>query len=816
MLAHRVMRFRLLLTSGLALGFLLNTSGETARAFDLGVIRPDLSTKKADIAVAKNADLEKEVTAIFKKSCTDCHSGANAAAGLDVTDFNKIRTGQSSSGVRYVNAAEPEKSLFYQQVATDLMPKFLDKLSTSNKATILAWIRESLPKSEPGKPARKLISETSILKQVLERLEVAGPLEVKKLKYVSFHTLHNNPAITEQELETARKGLFKLLNSLSWNRKIILPEALDSDRTLYEIDIDQLGWNASSWERLMALYPYSIELREPGMDRLKKLTGSTLPWVRGDWLVFKAARPPLYHDLLQLPASKTSDSDLERALGIDVRQNLADGTAVRAGFRGGKFGSKGSGVSDHNRLIERHATRYGSYWKSYDFSASEGEQDLLNRPLGAVPSASSDFSFKHAGGEIIFNLPNGMQAYLLTDASGVRLDEGPIEIVRDKTHGGRPVVNGISCISCHSQGMNRQFDQVLNFSNAHPERFDRVQPQIEKLYRPDSELKALFDQDDAVFRKAVKAAQAEDGTREPVTVTSDQFEEPLDMQKAAAELGMNETTLRNALKQRSQLGALRSALETGGITRDGFIDTFKTLVSELELGTPAPGTLVQSKDEVALSNPNKNLNLEEAKKLADFATARLVRFFGKLKKHEEEFRRIDQRGEFRHRIEFSNPLRDAGCTTKVEPKQEDELFELTSDAGEQRHSYLIKFLTQRFDWTEIRRSSSLLIQPIKNPRHVANDPELKETVALGITSAGIPMAELGNVGHPVVIHTGIFGARLNNQNLNKSSGESVFFRPSDDLILAITTRREAEAHQAELQNIANDLIRACTRIKQGR
>ncbi len=794
MLARCVMRIRLSLSTGLALSLFLNSSGVFARPLDL----------------------EKEVTAIFKKSCTDCHSGANAAAGLDVTDFKKIMTGQSSSGVRYVNAAEPEKSLFYQQVASDLMPKFLDKLSAANKATILAWIRSSLPKNEAGSAGRKLIVEASILKQVLERLEVAGPLEVKKLKYISFHTLHNNPAITEQELETARKGLFKLLNSLSWNRKIIIPEAIDRERTLFEIDLDQLGWTPSNWERIMALYPYSVELLEPGMDRVKTLIGSTLPWVRGDWFVFKAARPPLYHELLQLPASKTADADLERALGIDIKKNITYGMADRAGFRGGKFGSKGSGVSDHNRLIERHATRYGAYWKSYDFSASEGEQDLLNRPLGAVPDASADFSFKHAGGEIIFNLPNGMQAYLLTDASGVRLDEGPIEIVRDKTHGGRPVMNGISCISCHSQGMNRQFDQVLNFSKAHPDRFSSVQSQINDLYRSDAEMKRLFDKDDAVFRNAVKAAQAEDGVREPVTITSDQFEEPLDMQKAAAELGMNETTLRNALKQRSQLGALRSALETGGITRDGFIETFKTLVKELELGLPAPGNLVQSKDETALSNPNKSLNLEEAKKLAEFATERFIRFYKKLNKHHEEFRRTDQRGEFRHRIEFSNPLRSAGCTTKVEPKQVDEIFELTSDAGEQRHSYLTKFLTQRFDWTDIRRSSSSLIQAIKNPRHVANEPELKETVALGIPSAGIPMVELGNLGHPVVIHTEVGGARPNNQHLNKSSGESAFFRPSDDLILAITTRRDAEAHQAELQSIANDLIRACTRIKQGR
>jgi hypothetical protein len=688
----------------------------------------------------------------------------------------------------------------------------LDKLSAENKATILAWIRESLPKTDAAKPGRKLITEAEVLKQVLERLEVAGPLEVKKLKYVSFHTLSNNPAITEQELETARKGLFKLLNSLSWNRKIIIPEAIDRERTLFEIDLDQLGWTPSNWERIMALYPYSVELLEPGMDRVKTLVGSTLPWVRGDWLVFKAARPPLYHELLQLPASKTADADLERALGIDIKKNITFGMADRAGFRGGKFGSKGSGVSDHNRLIERHATRYGSYWKSYDFSASEGEQDLLNRPLGVVPGASSDFSFKHAGGEIIFNLPNGMQAYLLTDASGVRLDEGPIEIVRDKTHGGRPVMNGISCISCHSQGMNRQFDQVLNFSKAHPDRFSSVQSQINDLYRSDAEMKALFDKDDAIFRKAVKAAQAEDGAREPVTVTSDQFEEPLDLQKAAAEIGMTEATLLERLKNRSQLGALRSALETGGITRDGFIETFKTLVKELELGLPVPGNLVQSKSKATPSKPEDSLSLEEARKLALTATEQLRRFYEELKTPENEtFQLLGDLGVF-NRYSFESKLREAGCNTKLEPRitvKTDYANPLTGKFHDNtRHWHM----TESFNWAEIERDLTNLVQPIKKLKRSILDDLVRQTVVLGIPAAGIPTVQGNDQGSDYSLHYEYIAAREFDRERNKSEGTHFYFTPSDDLILAITSEDEAEAHRAKLQSIAKDLIRACKRL----
>ena len=88
------------------------------------------------------------------------------------------------------------------------------------------------------------------------------------------------------------------------------------------------------------------------------------------------------------------------------------------GFACGRAGFNNSGVSNHNRVVERHKSRYGAYWKSYDFAGSVGAQNILTHPLG----------FTHDGGEAIFNLPNGLQGYYLANASGFRLDEAPINI----------------------------------------------------------------------------------------------------------------------------------------------------------------------------------------------------------------------------------------------------------------------------------------------------------------------------------------------------------------------------------------------------
>jgi len=88
--------------------------------------------------------------------------------------------------------------------------------------------------------------------------------------------------------------------------------------------------------------------------------------------VAAAARPPLYHDVLQLPRT---DVELEKLLRVDVAESLRQGRAVRAGFNG-------SGVSRNNRLIERHEAGSVVYWKSYDFAGNTGRRNLFAHPIG--------------------------------------------------------------------------------------------------------------------------------------------------------------------------------------------------------------------------------------------------------------------------------------------------------------------------------------------------------------------------------------------------------------------------------------------------
>ena len=89
-------------------------------------------------------------------------------------------------------------------------------------------------------------------------------------------------------------------------------------------------------------------------------------------------------------------------------------------------------------------------------------------------------AFVHDGGEFIFHLPNGLQGYLLVDGKDNRIDQGPEEVVNDplKTSGTPAIVNGLSCMACHAQGMRPFKDQIRQGAGV----FGEAKRKVEKLY----------------------------------------------------------------------------------------------------------------------------------------------------------------------------------------------------------------------------------------------------------------------------------------------------------------------------------------------
>src|SRR5262249_25946561 len=140
---------------------------------------------------------------------------------------------------------------------------------------------------------------------------------------------------------------------------LMKPRPVGADGLVLAIDLRDLLWDATLWNRVLADYPYGV-LQDSAVSRAVLVhTANRMPVVRADWFVATASRAPLYYDLLQLP---TNLSELERQLRVDVNLDIQQERVARAGFLG-------SGISRNNRVLERHDAQNGYYWRTYDFDA---------------------------------------------------------------------------------------------------------------------------------------------------------------------------------------------------------------------------------------------------------------------------------------------------------------------------------------------------------------------------------------------------------------------------------------------------------------
>lgn len=522
-------------------------------------------------AAQQNRDLAPKAFAVLEKHCAKCH-GQDKTAGFTFRNYKlMLDNGHLVPG-------KPGESRLYVRAAAspgDPMPPTSENspLNDAEKGILKAWIEAGAPQLSAAKPETRsrFLTEADVLGAIEADLTAAPPGDRPYLRYFTLTHLANAGA-SEEEVQAFRAGLSKLLNSLSWQRRIATPQPIDPEKTILRIDMRRFSWTERTWKRLLASYPYGVVSDTPAAKAISATTNCPLPYVRADWFVSRAALPPLYHDLLELPDTAAK---LEAKLGVDIEKNLREETAIRAGLQE-------SGVSRNNRVVERHESPYGAYWRSYDFRNNAGKENIFKNPLG----------FEAAGGEIIFNLPNGLQAYLLVNGKGERIDTGPIDIVNNKENTNDPVVrNGLTCMSCHAQGMKRFTDSLRAVLVAAPTtQIDYDANHALALYRDKATMDAALDEDARRFAEAVRLTGAELATREPIYALQGRYDATLDATLAAAELGLPADTFLSRLQANARLGALLGPLKTAGgrLKRDAWEEYFGAAVRELGLGTLLP------------------------------------------------------------------------------------------------------------------------------------------------------------------------------------------------------------------------------------
>ena len=559
------------------------------------------------LSVDAQQNLAQQTYAIFEQSCLTCHGEHGAFTEEIIIDHTAlIETGAVVPG-------KPIESELYKRLLVDdlakRMPLGQPQLPPAAILTIGNWIQAGAPNWEnPVKADVSFITPKKMLDTIEKHVNSLSPFDRTFARY--FTTTHlYNAGESAEALHAYQRALSKLVNSLSWGRNVINPRPIDPKETIFYIDLRDYEWEVGTnrWSLIETEYPYEIEFNAPTQTNLREKLAHLreemnceVPFIHVDWFLAIASLPPLYHDILGLPET---DRELETRLEVNVAENIRNA----AGKRVWRAGFSDSGVSNHNRVVERHISRYGAYWKSYDFAGSVGTQNIFTHPL----------SFTHDGGEVIFNLPNGLQAYYLSDTGGRRLDAAPINIVRNLAASDPTVRNGLSCIGCHTEGMKDFEDQVRGVIQRNPN------PPFNKdralqLYTDKATMAGLVAEDTDRYKQALEATGDVFGGIEPIQRFHEAFQRPLDASHAAAAVGLETETFLQRIRQNvglKNLGLL--VLETGTIKRDTWTSKFDEIVFALNFPAKSAITPVDPQTEripgesVHIPDPNLRAAIAE-------------------------------------------------------------------------------------------------------------------------------------------------------------------------------------------------------------
>jgi hypothetical protein len=374
--------------------------------------------------------------------------------------------------------------------------------------------------------------------------EIDNPRDREHIRYVDLSHLAN-AGLSGLELERYRKATSLLINSLSRGEAVILPRSIDEWDRLYAIDLRDYAWSAATWERIIADYPYAVSYDpnsqllpydEETASLIRASTGTSIPYVQGDWLLANASRAPLYYDVLEFPADL---DDLADQLGIDIARDIDDQQVARAGFNR-------SDVALNNRVIERHEQpgSGGALWLTYDFATSVGDSNIFAHPLDFEPDAT----------EGIFTLLNGLHAYVVADADFELQNAVRADVAIDPHSRDRTVEAAASCLgSCHlGKGIPLQNDEVRAYVVLAAIDARTIADTL-ALYPLAAELAVLADGDNARYLSALAATGYDPEDDGAVNQLIRKHQDALDITAVAGILGIDAATLAAAMTTSPQV-----------------------------------------------------------------------------------------------------------------------------------------------------------------------------------------------------------------------------------------------------------------------
>ena len=293
---------------------------------------------------------------------------------------------------------------------------------------------------------------------------------------------------------------------------------------------------------------------------------SDLKYVEAAQLTYTVTRPDVYNAILAVPGyfwMFEQELGVDKSKGIDSYDYMVTQTAITI----------------DGRFYYRASTPHGYYWKTFDIFTS-GDSDIVKQyaagkvtmPMWQQPipkfikeqggTTPEDLTYvamlplgsyangKYTGAaggqasaeEVIWSLPNGLQAYAIFGAWAQRRHDAFTQIVRDPrlqrgvadrtnlnvTGTGRSAavtdqrLGVASCAGCHMDGMKRSNNDIRDWLDESPARIPKgdngagawvndpaTVKRVRELYKPSSEMRAKTENDRRIYLGAM--AQVKEG-----------------------------------------------------------------------------------------------------------------------------------------------------------------------------------------------------------------------------------------------------------------------------------------------------------------
>ena len=245
------------------------------------------------IAGAQNvhpqSQIARDVFAIFEGSCLICHGPDGAYRETLLMEHDALIEGGT------VIPGNPDASELYKRLLGPTesgaqMPFGQPPLPPQSIEAIRRWIVAGAPDwATTPTTNSQFTSPGEILKSIETHLTSLEPFDRAFARYFTLTHLHN-AGETPEILGEYRKALSKLVNSLSWGVSVINPQPIDSQATIFYIDLRHYEWDRiDGWTKIEEAYPYHISFDAPAQTALRESTG-TVADTDEDWCAVGSCR----------------------------------------------------------------------------------------------------------------------------------------------------------------------------------------------------------------------------------------------------------------------------------------------------------------------------------------------------------------------------------------------------------------------------------------------------------------------------------------------------------------------------------------------